>query len=48
MGLIPSFIRIFVLVENWQLSFDIAIQTPFNSDEAVFAGSIKKFEYLPS
>jgi len=34
------------MVENWQLSIDVAIVTPYNSDTATQAGVIKKFEFL--
>lgn len=34
-------------VEHWQISFDYAIVTPYNSDLATKAGSIRKFEFLP-
>lgn len=32
--------------ENFQLSFDVALVTPYNSDPATKAGVIKKFEFL--
>ena len=34
------------MVEQWQLSIDIALVTPYNSDAATLAGGIKKFEFL--
>jgi hypothetical protein len=34
-------------VEHWQISFDYAIVTPYNSALATKAGSIRKFEMLP-
>ena len=33
------------MVEQWQLSVDIALVTPYNSDPATLAGVIKKFEF---
>lgn len=33
-------------VERWQLSTDIALVTPYNSDPLTRAGGIKKFEFL--
>lgn len=35
------------MVEKWQLSFDVALVTQYNSDPANKAGGIKKFEFLP-
>lgn len=35
------------LIEQWQLSVDIALVTPYNSDSATNPGVIKKFEFLP-
>lgn len=34
------------MVENWQFSFDVALVTPYNSDDATIPGVIKKFEFL--
>lgn len=34
------------LVEHWQMSFDYAIITPYNSDAVNKAGAIRKFAYL--
>lgn len=34
------------LVEHWQISFDIAIVTPYNSDIATKPSSIRKFEFV--
>lgn len=34
------------LVEHWQISFDYAIITPYNSDPATNAGAIRKFELI--
>jgi hypothetical protein len=34
------------MVERWQMSMDIALVTPYNSDPATRAGGIKKFEFL--
>lgn len=36
------------LVEHYQFSFDYAIMTPYNSDEDVNAGAIRKFEFVPT
>jgi hypothetical protein len=33
-------------VEHWQISFDVAILTPFNSDLATKPNSIRKFEFI--
>ncbi|MDB0602162.1 hypothetical protein PL373_13590 [Tenacibaculum maritimum] len=33
-------------VERWQLSLDVCLLTPYNSDPANVAGGIKKFEFL--
>lgn len=33
------------MVEQWQLSVDVALITPYNSDPATKAGVIKKFEF---
>jgi len=35
------------LVQHWQISFDYAILTPFNSDIATNPSSIRKFEFVP-
>lgn len=32
-------------VEKWQFSIDVAVITPYNSDPATIAGSIKKFDF---
>lgn len=34
------------MVEHWQLSYDYAIVTEYNSDSAAKAGGLKKFEFL--
>ena len=34
------------LVQHWQISFDYAIIVPYNSDAAVNAGAIRKFEFI--
>lgn len=35
------------MVEQWQISFDYAILTPYNSDLATKASAIRKFEFIP-
>jgi len=35
------------MVEHWQISFDFAIITPYNSDLATKPNSIRKFEFIP-
>ena len=35
------------MVEHWQLSYDYAILTPYNSDLATLPSSIRKFEFIP-
>lgn len=34
------------LVENWQLSIEVALLTPYNSDPGAIPGAIKKVEFL--
>lgn len=36
------------MVESWQMSFDYAILTPFNSDLATKPSAIRKFEFIPT
>lgn len=35
------------MVEHWQMSFDYAILTPYNSNLATKPSSIRKFEFIP-